>query len=112
ADHLSSYGYQKIKTPNIDSFAGTVFTDVNAQIPLTLPSHTSLFTSTYPFENGIEENAEVVPSSAVTLASILQSHGYKTAAFIGSNMLDRRFGLDKGFGEYDSPFGAPPAGLA
>jgi choline-sulfatase len=111
ADHLSAYGYRKIATPNIDSFAqqGTIFTEVNSQIPLTLPSHTSLFTSTYPFENGIEENAVVVPSSAVTLASILRSHGYQTAAFIGSNMLDRRFGLDNGFDEYDSPFGAAPS---
>ncbi|MGA3188538.1 MAG: sulfatase-like hydrolase/transferase [Bryobacteraceae bacterium] len=108
ADHLSAYGYRKIPTPHIDSFArqGTVFTDVNSQIPLTLPSHTTLFTSTYPFENGIEENAEVVPAGAVTLASILRSHGYRTAAFVGSNMLDRRFGLDQGFEEYDSPFGA------
>ena len=108
ADHLGAYGYRKIRTPNIDSFAqhGTVFTEVNSQIPLTLPSHTSLFTSTYPFENGVEENAEQVPPNAVTLASILRSHGYKTAAFVGSNMLDRRFGLDRGFDEYDSPFGA------
>jgi choline-sulfatase len=112
ADHLSAYGYQKIKTPNIDSFAkqGTIFTDVSSQIPLTLPSHTSLFTSTYPFENGIEENAEPVPSGAVTLASVLRSHGYRTAAFVGSNMLDRRFGLDNGFEEYDSPFGSPASG--
>jgi len=107
ADHLSAYGYRKIKTPNIDSFAGTVFTGVNSQIPLTLPSHTSLFTSTYPFENGIEENAEVVPAGAVMLASILRSHDYKTAAFVGSNILDRRSGLDQGFDDYDSPFGAP-----
>ena len=111
ADHLSAYGYGTIRTPNIDSFAqqGTLFTDVNTQIPLTLPSHTSLFASTYPFENGVEENADIVPSNAVTLASVLQSHGYHTAAFIGSSMLDRRFGLDKGFDEYDSPFGAPAA---
>ncbi|HLJ17225.1 MAG TPA: alkaline phosphatase family protein, partial [Bryobacteraceae bacterium] len=53
ADHLSAYGYRKIRTPNIDSFArqGTLFAEINSQIPLTLPSHTSLFTSTYPFEN-------------------------------------------------------------
>jgi len=109
ADRLSSYGYRRIRTPNIDSFAqqGTLFADVSSQIPLTLPSHTSLFTSTYPFENGVEENAAIVPPNTVTLASILRSHGYRTAAFIGSNMLDRRFGLDQGFEEYDSPFGAP-----
>jgi choline-sulfatase len=107
ANHLGAYGYRKIQTPNIDSFAqqGTIFTEVSSQIPLTLPSHTSLFTSIYPFENGIEENAEVVPAGAVTLASVLRSHGYKTAAFVGSNILDRACGLDQGFEEYDSPFG-------
>jgi arylsulfatase A-like enzyme len=107
ADHLSAYGYRKILTPNIDSFAqqGTIFTAASSQIPLTLPSHTSLLTSTYPFENGIEENAEVVPAGAVTLASVLRSHGYRTAAFVGSNILERGCGLDQGFEEYDSPFG-------
>src|ERR1700677_1822938 len=82
ADHLSAYGYSRIRTPHIDSFAqqGTLFTNIEAQIPQTLPSHTSLFTSTYPFENRIEENAERVPAAALTLASVLRSHRYKTAA--------------------------------
>ena len=108
ADHLSAYGYTKIHTPHIDSFAqgGTLLTNAETQVPLTLPSHTTLFTSTYPFQNLVEENGERVPSGAVTLASVLQAHGYKTAAFIGSEFLDRRYGLDKGFDEYDSPFGA------
>jgi choline-sulfatase len=111
ADHLSAYGYRAISTPNIDSFAqqGTLFTSVDSQIPLTLPSHTTLFTSTYPFQNGIEENGEVVPAGAVTLASILQAHGYKTAAFIGSSLLGRSAGLDRGFDDYDSPFGSSAA---
>jgi arylsulfatase A-like enzyme len=111
ADHLSAYGYRAISTPNIDAFAqqGTLFTDVDSQIPLTLPSHTTLFTSTYPFQNGIEENGEVVPAGAVTLASILQSRGYKTAAFIGSSLLGRGAGLDRGFEYYDSPFGSSAA---
>jgi choline-sulfatase len=106
ADHLSAYGYRRIRTPHIDSFAqhGTLFTNVEAQIPFTLPSHTSLFTSTYPFENQIEENAERVPAGAVTLASLLRSQGYKTAAFIGSVFLESEMGLDQGFEVYDSPF--------
>jgi len=114
ADHLGAYGYRKISTSNLDSFAeqGTIFSDVSSQIPLTLPSHTSLFTSTYPFKNEVEENAEIVPAGAVTLSSVLRSHGYQTAAFIGSNLLDRRFGLDQGFDFYDSPFEAPTNGLA
>ena len=107
ADHLSAYGYTRIHTPHIDSFAqgGTLFTQAEAQVPLTLPSHTSLFTSTYPFQNQVEENGERVPAGVATLASVLRSRGYKTAAFIGSEFLDRRFGLDQGFDDYDSPFG-------
>ena len=106
ADHLSAYGYRRIATPNIDSFAsgGTLFSNIACQTPLTLPSHTSLFTSTYPFENRIQENAELVPPGAVTLAGILKSHGYKTAAFVSSVFLEREMGLDQGFDTYDSPF--------
>ena len=42
ADHLSAYGFTKIRTPNIDSFAGkgTIYERIDSQIPLTLPSHT------------------------------------------------------------------------
>ena len=106
ADHLGCYGYSKIHTPHIDSFArgGTLFIEAEAQVPLTLPSHTSLFTSTYPFGNRVEENSERVPGGAVTLASVLKSRGYKTAAFVSSAFLDPRYGLDQGFDEYDSPF--------
>lgn len=106
ADHLSAYGYTRVGTPNMDSFAegGTLFTQADCQVPLTLPSHTSLLTSTYPFENRVEENAERVPQGAVTLASVLRSHGYRTAAFIGSVFLERQLGLDQGFDFYDSPF--------
>lgn len=106
ADHLSAYGYQRVQTPNLDAFAdhGTLFAHCDSQIPLTLPSHNSLLTSTYPFENQIEENAEHVGSGAITLASVLRSHGYKTAAFVSSVFLEREMGLDQGFDFYDSPF--------
>lgn len=106
ADHLGIYGYRSNPTPHIDSFGehGTVFTQIDSQIPLTLPSHTCLFTSTYPFQNGVEENAEIVPPNLLTLASVLREHGYETGAFIGSTLLSKRYGLDRGFDTYDSPF--------
>jgi len=107
ADHVGAYGYTKVRTPNIDSLArgGTVYEHIDTQIPLTLPSHTVLMTSTYPFANHVEANDESVPAGAVTLASVLRGSGYKTAAFIGSMILDKRYGLDQGFDVYDSPFG-------
>ena len=106
ADHLSSYGYRRIRTPEIDSLArgGTLFTQVNSQVPLTLPSHVSLLTSTYPFSNRIEDNGEILAPDAITLATVLKAQGYSTAAFIGGFALDRRFGLNQGFDFYDSPF--------
>lgn len=106
ADHLSCYGYTHLQTPHIDSLArgGTVFAEISSQAPITLPSHVSLFTSTYPFANGIRENAQVLPPGAVTLATVLAGHNYDTAAFIGGYFLERRYGLAQGFHTYDSPF--------
>jgi len=106
ADHLSCYGYTRLQTFHIDSLArgGTLFAQTSSQVPITLPSHVSLFTSTYPFANGIRENAQVLPPGAVTLATILAGRGYRTAAFIGGYFLARRYGLAQGFQTYDSPF--------
>ncbi len=106
ADRLSSYGYRHYTTPHIDAIAkgGTLFSAISSQVPLTLPSHTCLLTSTYPFANGVEDNGEKVSPHTLTLARILKSHGYHTAAFVGGFVLDRRFGLDQGFDLYDSPF--------
>jgi arylsulfatase A-like enzyme/Tfp pilus assembly protein PilF len=106
ADHLSCYGYSRLRTPHIDSLerGGTLFAEISSQAPITLPSHVSLFTSTYPFANGVRENAQVLPPGAVTLATVLAAQGYNTAAFIGGYFLERRFGLAQGFQTYDSPF--------
>jgi arylsulfatase A-like enzyme/thioredoxin-like negative regulator of GroEL len=106
ADHLSCYGYSRLETPHLDSLAhgGTLFEEISSQAPITLPSHVSLFTSTYPFANGVRENAEILAPGATTLATVLAAHGYSTAAFIGGFSLDRRYGLAQGFETYDSPF--------
>jgi tetratricopeptide (TPR) repeat protein len=94
------------RTPGFNLYAngGTVFTAAESQIPLTLPSHTTLLTSTYPFDNGVEQNAGHVPAGLTTLAEVLRGHGYRTGAFIGSIFLERELGLDRGFETYDSPF--------
>ena len=80
ADHLSCYGYKKIRTPHFDSLVkgGTLFGAVDTPVPMTLPAHTSLLTSQYPFVHGVQENGENVQPGAVTLAGVLKSHGYRT----------------------------------
>jgi choline-sulfatase len=106
ADHLSCYGDKRIHTPRIDALTegGTLFAHSASLVPLTFPSHVTLLTSTYPFANGIEDNGEDLPPGAVTLATMLKAHGYRTAAFVSTFILDRRFGLNQGFDVYDSPF--------
>jgi arylsulfatase A-like enzyme/Tfp pilus assembly protein PilF len=105
ADHLSCYQSSRRPTPHIDSLAnkGTLFSQISSPFPLTLPAHTALFTSTYPFANGVEDNGVPLKSTAVTLATVLKTVGYRTAAFVGSFVLDRRFGLDRGFDVYEGP---------
>jgi arylsulfatase A-like enzyme/Tfp pilus assembly protein PilF len=105
ADRLRSNSSSAEATPHIDKLlqGGTSFSQETAMVPLTLPSHVSMLTSTYPFVSGVEDNGERLAPGAVTLAGTLRSHGYQTAAFLGSFVLDRRFGLDQGFDTYDSP---------
>lgn len=105
ADHVGCYQAARKTTPHIDSIAGngTLFSQVSALVPLTLPSHVALFTSTYPFANGVEDNG--VPfATGTTLATVFRNAGYRTAAFVGGFVLDRRFGLSRDFDVYDSPF--------
>jgi arylsulfatase A-like enzyme/Tfp pilus assembly protein PilF len=106
ADRLSCYGYTLIHTPHLDALTtgGTRFSAIESPVPLTFPAHVSLFTSTYPFFNGIEDNGEALGSKVVTLAAILKSRGYHTGAVVGGFVLDRRFGLNQGFDDYDSTF--------
>jgi choline-sulfatase len=105
ADRLRSNSPSAEATPHIDKLmhGGTYFSQETSMVPLTLPSHVSMLTSTYPFVSGVEDNGERLAPGAVTLAGTLRSHGYQTAAFLGSFVLDRRFGLDQGFDTYDSP---------
>ncbi len=111
ADRLGSYGNKNIQTPHIDSLAGkgVVFSHAFSHVPLTLPSHCSLFTGSLPIVHGVRDNGYRLPDSAVTLAQIAKKEGYATAAFVGAFPLDSRFGLDRGFDLYDDLYGSRTA---
>ena len=106
ADHVGAYSHTGSVTPVLDRLAreGVLFEQVFTSVPLTLPAHTSLFTSAYPSTNGVHDNGEALASSVPTLAEQVQAHGIQTAAFIGGFVLDRRFGLARGFDEYWGEF--------
>ncbi len=107
ADRLGCYGYEQIETPNIDRLAaeGTLYERCYTPVPITLPSHLSILTGTYPAYHGVRENnGFYVAPELTTLAEILSREGYATAAFVGAYPLDSQTGLDQGFEFYDDNY--------
>lgn len=112
ADRLGAYGNQRIETPFVDGLAarGVLFEMCAAPAPLTLPSHTSIFTGTYPVYHGVRDNGDfVVPAGLTTMAELFREKGYRTGAFVGAFVLSARWGLNRGFDTYTEPTGASAA---
>jgi choline-sulfatase len=108
ADHVGAYRYALGATPTIDRLAreGVLLEDAVAQVPMTRPSHACLLTGRYPFEHGLRDNASgPLAAGTPTLASLMRARGYDTAAFVGAYPVSRPSGLDRGFDEFDDPFG-------
>jgi arylsulfatase A-like enzyme len=104
-DHLGCYGYARPTSPEIDRFRrdAVLLRSAIAQVPSTLASHASLFTSLRPQHHG----ASVAASSRLkpgvrTLAEVLRTAGFATASFNGGGQLHRSWGLDRGFDTYVS----------
>ena len=109
ADHLGCYGYRRGSTPTIDALAKQArqFDYAFSAVPSTLPSHAALLTGTYPFYNGVRDQPGFRLSDNIpTLAEDFARAGYATAAVVGAPVLSRRFGLSRGFDEYNDAFGA------
>lgn len=116
-DHLGCYGYKSIQTPNLDALAarGARFAQAVTPVPLTLPSHASILTGTYPPVHGVRDmGGFALRESRPTLATLLGQAGFRTAAFVGSAALDHRYGLNRGFETYDDqmPASAEAAWIA
>jgi choline-sulfatase len=104
ADHVGAYGYARARTPRLDRLAaeGVRFDRAISPAPITLPAHASILTGLYPFRHGVRNNGNFYLADRFdTLATVLASRGYDTAAFVSSFVLDRRYGLARGFQTYD-----------
>ncbi|PYR01068.1 MAG: hypothetical protein DMF96_01345 [Acidobacteria bacterium] len=107
ADALGSYG-GPAATPALDRLAGegVRFDFAHAHAVVTLTSHASILTGTYPFQHGIRDNSGYrLPAGARTAGTLLKQAGYATAAFVGAFPVHSRFGLNQGFDLYDDRFG-------
>ena len=72
---------------------------------MTLPAHASILTGLTPRTHGIHVNGSSrLDDGVATLATVLKQSGYRTGAFVGAFVLDARFGLSRGFDEYDDRY--------
>jgi len=103
ADRLGVYGNTAIETPVVDGLAheGVLFADAVTPVPATLPAHSSLMTGLYPPRHGVRANGTFrLEPAQLTLAEILEEHGYRNAAAVSAYVLDSSYGLDQGFETY------------
>lgn len=115
ADRIGAYGAIEAETPHLDALAqaGIRFAQVQSAVPLTLPAHATLLTGRLPIHHGLRSNGlGRLPSGVTTLAEVLTADGWRTGAFVGAFVLDRRFGLARGFEHYDDDIARPIDGRA
>jgi choline-sulfatase len=115
ADHVGCYGDREIQTPALDALAadGIRFSSAFTASPITNPSHASILTGLLPEHDGVRDFGMALSPGSAPLAELLKNNGYRTAAFIGSVVLDSHGlapGFDRGFDDYDHfPEDLPPA---
>lgn len=109
SDRLPAYGYAGVETPALSAFRddAVLFERAFSHVPLTLPSHASLFTGALPAVHGLRDNAGYrLDPTVPTLAELLKRSGYDTAAAVSSVVLSGESGIARGFDRYDDAFEA------
>lgn len=112
ADHLSAWGYPRETSPFLDEIAaaGVRFAEAQVQWPKTGPSFASIFTATYPRDNGIVRRVGIpLPPSFRMLAEELRDRGYATQAVVANGAVGTDFNFQQGFDEYVESWRREPA---
>jgi len=103
ADYLGAYGRPDSRTPTLDRLArqGVLFETAIADVPVTLPSHSTILTGVPALGHGVRYNSDFkLADAATTLAEVLREFGFATAAVVCSFILDAQFGIAQGFDHY------------
>jgi arylsulfatase A-like enzyme len=103
ADHLSSYGYARPTSPNLDRIArqGVLFESAFSTSSWTQPSHASMLTGRYTYEHGADAYRRL-DDRYPTIAEALQARGYRTGAFSANfRVFCRRLGFGRGFHHFE-----------
>ena len=105
ADYLGAYGGE-VETPNMDALAerGVLFEHAYSHVPITVPSHSSMFTSLIPTEHAALNNGSILGESHSTLAELMRASYRSTAGFVSLGVLKSEFGVAQGFDRYYDDF--------
>jgi choline-sulfatase len=110
ADRMGFLGSKRGLSPSLDALArqSVVFTHAYSQVPLTTASHATILTGTYPQFHKVNDFVVPLAKELPYAPDILRTHGYSTAAFVGSIVLDPKdnfaHGFERGFDTYDAGF--------
>lgn len=105
ADRVGAYGYDGDTTPVLDQLAseGSLFADMTAQAPFTLPSQATIFSGQVPSVHGLTEPGRVLGESRTPmLAQLLFDEGIVTRGFTAGGYVDADFGMARGFEAYSN----------
>ncbi|MBI4664839.1 MAG: sulfatase [Nitrospinae bacterium] len=107
ADHLTSNGYKRDTTPEIDDLAreGALFTKNIVDLPRTFPSWVSMMTGVYPMSHGVRHMFPTAEQRRLVhppLPKILAQDGWQTAVVsdFAGDIFPR---IDFGFQTVDTP---------
>ena len=103
AQSLSLYGYQRKTTPYLARLADQayVFDNARSAAVFTLSSHVSMLTGVYPSHHGASLTRQYFdPRRTPTVTAFLRAHGYRTGAFVGTDVLRADTGVIDGFEHY------------
>ncbi|MGH9456311.1 MAG: sulfatase-like hydrolase/transferase [Thermoanaerobaculia bacterium] len=114
ADRLPAYGYGGVATPALDAFRrdAVLFERAFSHVPLTLPSHATMFTGMLPSHHGVRDNLGFALREEVpTVAEVLGRNGYATGAAVSAYVLRRESGIARGFDFFDDQVDLDPDAL-
>ena len=103
ADHLSSYGHDRLTSPFLDQLAadGTRFEHARSNSPWTLPAHLTMLTGQLPVTHQVTDDHLALDPSVRVLPEAMREAGYATGASVATLYVSRKFGFERGFDFFD-----------
>ena len=99
ADVLGAYGDKGGLSPNIDKLAsdGILFEQYVTQASWTRASFASLYSSMLPSAHKCVLKSEALPDDVITMAEVMDAHGYATGGLPNNINVTRSFNFQQGF---------------